>query len=62
MSPNYGITDSFGALHLYHNIGVASGAILPTTSWFNPTLLIMSMARLTCSRIIKSTFNPTRGL
>ena len=61
-SPNYGITDSFGALHLYQNIGVASGAILPTTSWFNPTLLIMSMARLTCSRIINSTFNPTRGL
>lgn len=49
-----GLTNFYGVLNCFPNVGIASGALLPCTSWYNPTLLIMAMARNTCKYLIRS--------
>lgn len=51
---NGSFCDSFGVLHDLRNVGIASAAILPTTSWINPTYLVMAMARLTAEELLST--------
>jgi hypothetical protein len=53
-NPKFGFVDAYGRIHNLQNYAIASAATLPIASWYNPTLLIMAIARLTCRKLISN--------